>query len=157
MSVPLQAVDEVLDETVPGKDNDVFVESLGVVSMAVDSFIETTHNWYEIKKLHVYEDRIGITAKYRWTIERWVSSNAQKDLESHGWDKIAHTDADWRGREDHELEIRYVNEFYDVPVKANLLVEMTESAFQAVNENKRIETNARLKNKRVSQFLEDSR
>lgn len=155
MSADEDLLEEVVRGTAPGEDNQVFRESWEVVGRVVQQFIDETNNWFDIKKVHVYQDKVGVTARYRWTIERWIASETEEFLKSRDWKVAPHGHADWDDREENELEIRMSKEIFGVPVYVNLLVEMTQRAFEALEENETIVLDEDQTNERISSFLEE--
>lgn len=155
MSAEEELLEQVVNETAPGESNEVFRESWDAVGTVIGTFIDETNNWFDIKKVHVYQDKLGVTARYRWTIERWIASETEEFLEDNDWSVAPHTHADWDGREENELEIRMSKELLGVPVYGNFLVEMTERAFEALEENETIVLDEEGANEHIRSFLDE--
>jgi hypothetical protein len=133
----------IASHTVPGKDNDYFIESCRELCEVLESFRSDTNNWFEIVDVRVFRGKnIGLPCRYRWTVKRWVVNEMDKWLLENGWDRIAHLKADSRDHKPNEMEARYRKEFDGYTVYCNFYVEITEDVFEALNEGKPIE-NAR--------------
>lgn len=118
-------------DTFPGKDNVKFMEGMGELSDVVTRFVLDTNNWFEIIDVRLYRDNyIGIPCRFRWTIKRWANNDIDSWLKRNGWILDPHLRADSREHEDHEMEARYIKEYGDYTVAANMYVEFTEDVIR---------------------------
>lgn len=129
-------LESIVKETIPGRRNEELKDVASTSAIVIDEFEAMTNNWFEIEKVHLYPNQIGITARFRWTIERWAGINMDTWLVKKGWNNDAHLMADWNGREENEMEARYSRNIVGVPVRANFLVLFTDRVFKAMQENR---------------------
>lgn len=128
-----ERLDDILQDTAPGPRNQSIIDFSGNVGEMLGVFDEITFGWFIIEKVHVYDGFIGITASYRWTVERWAELSVDSMLMNSGWEHSPHLYADWREIEEDELQVRYKTEILGADVYANFLVEMTERAFEVLS------------------------
>lgn len=146
---------EVERMSMPGKDNLYTLSMLEIARDVVDEFIEETNDWFEIEKIHVYpENKVGITAKFRWTIERFIAAEVEDVIMGAGYGIAPHLEANWRDVQPNEIEYRARKQENGVRIFVNLLIEMTDRAFDALDEQKSFELEKE-RGEVISGFLED--
>lgn len=126
--------------TIPGRENAPLVNTADDLPDVLEAFVADTNNWFEVLDVRVYRnDNIGIPARWRWTIKRWVVNDMDQWLVDNGWSNIPHLKADSREHEERELEARYRKEFHGYQVWANFYVEFTDDVFEAMKKGRPIE------------------
>lgn len=149
-------IETVLTDSIPGNNNEVIFERLKQSAYVVDHVIEDMNNWVEVEKVHIYpENKVGMTVRFRWTIERFIATGMEDILEREGYGIAPHLEADWRGREESEIEYRVRKEIDGTKVFVNLLVEMTSRAFRALNTGRTISMEEEIKREKIEEFLEE--
>lgn len=129
-----EVAEYIARQTVPGSRNTPMYEGLQRAVDVVPTVIQDLNNWFEIVDVRVLgEDHIGIPMRYRWTIIRWANQDMDQWLEDHGWEDMAHLNADSRTRQENELEARYRKQFGDVVVDCNFLVFFPDEVFEALS------------------------
>lgn len=151
----IERAKEVEKASIPGEDNDYTLEMLERAQTITKNFIEDTNDWFEIEKVHVYpENKIGITAKFRWTIERFIAAEVEDVIMDAGYGVAPHLEADWRDVQENEIEYRARKQEGGTRVFLNLLIEMTDRAFEALNNQEEIEIE-RTRAEVISDFMEE--
>lgn len=141
--------------SIPGRDNQYSLSMLESARDVVEQFIEETNDWFEIEKVHVYpENKVGITAKFRWTIERFVSAEVEDVIMDAGYGVAPHLEANWRDVQPNEIEYRARKQEGGVRVFVNLLIEMTDRAFDSLDEQEPIEIEQK-REEVISGFMEE--
>jgi len=149
-------IETVLKDSVPGRGNQMIIERLNVSKEVVSTVVEDLNNWVQVEKVHVYPDnRVGVTARYRWTIERFIATDMENIIRSEGYGIAPHLEADWRGREESEIEYRVRKEIDGTRVFVNLLVEMTSRAFRALNTGETLTNEKKIKREKIDEYLSE--
>jgi len=130
-------IDEISDRiarnTMPGDTNEQFISTICEAEEAVRKMDEDLNSWFEILDVRIYPRRvIGVPARFRWTIKRWVHHDMDQWLLDNGWEWIAHRKADSDEHEENEMEARYRKDFEGFGVHCNFYVEFTEDVFESL-------------------------
>lgn len=156
--MPLERIErarEVERASIPGEDNGYTLDMLEEARTIVEQFVEETNDWFEIEKVHIYpENKVGITAKFRWTIERFVAAEVEDVIMDAGYGIAPHLEANWRDVQPNEIEYRARKQERGIRVFVNLLIEMTDRAFDSLEKQEEIEFE-RNREEIISGFMEN--
>lgn len=131
---------QIASVTVPGKSNDNYVETARDLPEVLEEVEDSLNNWFEVIEVTIHDGGIiGISMRYRWSVERWAANDMDSWLEQTGWDHVAHRNADTHERERHEIEARYMKEYMGYDVRANFLVPFTNRALDRLMSNRGVD------------------